>query len=166
VAADREVDVRLSRQGQRVLGCLVEKALATPDHYPLSVNALRSACNQSTGRDPVVDFSDDDVRAGLDELKPLQLVRTEYARGSRVPKSAHRLAEQLDRRERVHPPGAGPQLAGCLRSAQQQQREDGLLRRADARVHVGRAGRGRARVARDPPVRGAGRAAAAGAGSP
>lgn len=88
--------MRLSTQGQRVLGCLVEKALATPDHYPLSVNALRTACNQTTGRDPVVDFADDDVRAGIDDLKAAGLVKTEYARGSRVPKSAHRLAEQLD----------------------------------------------------------------------
>jgi uncharacterized protein len=88
--------VRLSPQGQRVLGCLVEKALATPDHYPLSSNALRTACNQSTGRDPVVAYDDEDVRAGLDDLKAHQLVRTEYARGSRVPKTAHRLDEQLD----------------------------------------------------------------------
>ncbi|MFA9430435.1 DUF480 domain-containing protein [Egicoccus sp. AB-alg2] len=88
--------MRLSTQGQRVLGCLVEKALATPDHYPLSLNALRTACNQTTGRDPVVDFDDDDVRAGLDDLKAHQLVKSEYARGSRVPKAAHRLEEQLD----------------------------------------------------------------------
>jgi uncharacterized protein len=88
--------MRLSPQAQRVLGCLVEKALATPDHYPLSANALRTACNQSTGRDPVVDYTEEDVRAGVEDLKPHQLVRTEYARGSRVPKTAHRLGEQLD----------------------------------------------------------------------
>ncbi len=88
--------MRLSPQGRRVLGCLIEKSLATPDHYPLSLNALRAACNQSTGRDPVVDYGDDDVRGGIDDLKPHQLVKTEYARGSHVPKTAHRLAEQLD----------------------------------------------------------------------
>jgi uncharacterized protein len=88
--------MRLSPQAQRVLGCLVEKALATPDHYPLSANALRTACNQTTGRDPVVDYTEEDVRAGVEDLKPHQLVRTEYARGSRVPKTAHRLGEQLD----------------------------------------------------------------------
>lgn len=82
--------------GQRVLGCLVEKAMATPQQYPLSLNALRTACNQTTGRDPVVSYDEEDVRAGLDALKAHQLVRTEYARGSRVPKSAHRLDEQLD----------------------------------------------------------------------
>lgn len=86
----------LTPQAQRVLGCLVEKALATPQQYPLSLNALRNACNQTTGRDPVVDYADEDVRAGLDDLKGQQLVRTEYARGSHTPKSAHRLDEQLD----------------------------------------------------------------------
>lgn len=86
----------LTPQAQRVLGCLVEKALATPQQYPLSLNALRNACNQTTGRDPVVDWTDEEVRAGLDDLKGQQLVRTEYARGSHTPKSAHRLDEQLD----------------------------------------------------------------------
>ncbi|MEX1177528.1 MAG: DUF480 domain-containing protein [Nitriliruptor sp.] len=88
--------MRLSPPARRVLGCLIEKSLATPDHYPLSGNALKAACNQTTGRDPVVEYDDDDVRAGIDELKPHQLVRTEYARGSHVPKTAHRLADQLD----------------------------------------------------------------------
>jgi uncharacterized protein YceH (UPF0502 family) len=88
--------MRLTAAGQRVLGCLLEKSLATPEHYPLTANALRNACNQTTGRDPVVAFEDADVRAGLDALKAHQLVRTEYSRGSRVPKSAHRVAEQLD----------------------------------------------------------------------
>jgi uncharacterized protein len=90
------VAVELSAEGQRVLGCLVEKSLATPDHYPLSHNALRNACNQSTGRDPVVAWDDEQVRLGLDDLKANQLVRTAYARGSNVPKAAHRLDEQFD----------------------------------------------------------------------
>jgi uncharacterized protein len=113
--------VRLSPQGQRVLGCLMEKALATPDHYPLSVNALRSACNQTTGRDPIVEFTDEDVRAGIDDLKAHELVRTEYARNSRVPKSAHRVAEQLDLDPAQQTALAllllrGPQTPGELRS--------------------------------------------------
>jgi uncharacterized protein YceH (UPF0502 family) len=113
--------VRLSAQGQRVLGCLVEKALATPDQYPLSLNALRTACNQTTGRDPVVEFTEEDVRAGIDDLKPHQLVKTEYARGSRVPKTAHRLGEQLDLDEAQQTVLAllllrGPQTPGELRS--------------------------------------------------
>jgi uncharacterized protein len=104
-----------------VLGCLVEKALATPDHYPLSVNALRNACNQTTARDPVVSYDEEDVRAGLDDLKAHELVRTEYARGSNVPKTAHRLGEQLDLDEGQLAVLAllllrGPQTAGELRS--------------------------------------------------
>jgi uncharacterized protein len=113
--------VRLTPEGQRVLGCLVEKALATPDHYPLSHNALRTACNQSTGRDPVVAYGEEEVRAGLDDLKAQQLVRTEYARGSRVPKAAHRLEEQLDLNGAQQAVLAllllrGPQTPGELRS--------------------------------------------------
>jgi uncharacterized protein len=113
--------VRLSPQAQRVLGCLIEKSLATPDSYPLSANALRSACNQTTGRDPVVDYGDEEVRVGLDELKPHQLVRTEYARGSHVPKSAHRVGEQLDLDEAQQTVLGllllrGPQTPGELRS--------------------------------------------------
>lgn len=113
--------MRLSPQGQRVLGCLIEKSLATPDHYPLSVNALRAACNQSTGRDPVVDYGDEDVRVGIDELKPHQLVKTEYARGSNVPKTAHRVGEQLDLDEAQQTVLGllllrGPQTPGELRS--------------------------------------------------
>lgn len=113
--------LELTPEGQRVLGSLVEKSLATPQQYPLSVNALRNACNQSTGRDPVVDYDDEDVRTGLDDLKGHQLVRTEYARGSNTPKSAHRLDEQLDLDEaQLALLGLlllrGPQTVGELRS--------------------------------------------------
>ena len=52
----------------RVLGCLVEKQRTTPDVYPLTLNALRLACNQSTNRDPVVDYDDGEIRAALDRL--------------------------------------------------------------------------------------------------
>jgi uncharacterized protein len=52
----------------RVVGCLIEKQRTTPDVYPLTVNALRLACNQSTNRDPVVDYDDATIRGGLDRL--------------------------------------------------------------------------------------------------
>ena len=52
----------------RVLGCLVEKQRTTPDSYPLTLNSLRLACNQSTNRDPVVDYDDSTVRGALDRL--------------------------------------------------------------------------------------------------
>ena len=52
----------------RVLGCLIEKQRTTPDVYPLTLNALRLACNQSTNRDPVVDFDENTIRAAIDRL--------------------------------------------------------------------------------------------------
>src|SRR5207244_13124082 len=52
----------------RVLGCLIEKQLTTPDQYPLSLNALRLAANQSTNRDPVVDYDEAMIRAALERL--------------------------------------------------------------------------------------------------
>src|SRR4029077_11888196 len=53
----------------RVLGCLIEKQRTTPDVYPLSLNALRLACNQSTNRDPVVDYHDEQIRESLHRLE-------------------------------------------------------------------------------------------------
>ena len=52
----------------RVLGCLIEKQRTTPDVYPLTLNALRLACNQSTNRDPVVDYDENTIRAGIERL--------------------------------------------------------------------------------------------------
>src|SRR4051794_6524066 len=52
----------------RVLGCLIEKQRTTPDVYPLTLNALRLACNQSTNRDPVVDYDDNTIRSAIDRL--------------------------------------------------------------------------------------------------
>jgi uncharacterized protein len=62
-------------EGGRVLGCLVEKQLTTPQQYPLSLNALTLACNQSTSREPVMVLSEQSVRVALDDLKALRLVR-------------------------------------------------------------------------------------------
>jgi uncharacterized protein len=112
--------VQLSSQGQRVLGCLIEKALTTPGQYPLSPNALRTACNQSTGRDPVVEYGDDDVTEGLEDLRSYRLVRTEHTRGSRVVKEAHRVEDQLELDEARQALLAllllrGPQTPGELR---------------------------------------------------
>ena len=52
----------------RVLGCLIEKQRTTPDVYPLSLNGLRTACNQATNRDPVVSYDDDTLRDALHRL--------------------------------------------------------------------------------------------------
>jgi uncharacterized protein len=70
----------------RVLGCLVEKQRTTPDQYPLSVNALRLACNQSTNRDPVVDWDDSVVRRAAQRLGERGWARFTSAAGSRAAK--------------------------------------------------------------------------------
>ena len=81
----------------RVLGCLVEKQRTTPDQYPLSLNALRLACNQATNRDPVVDYDEAAIRAALDRLSRKGWVRLASGPGSRVAKYRHLLDESLGR---------------------------------------------------------------------
>lgn len=68
----------------RIVGSLMEKALSTPDYYPLSLNALTNACNQKSSRDPVVDYDESDVQMVLDELEEKNLVN--QSRVGRVPK--------------------------------------------------------------------------------
>ena len=67
--------MQLSPECARVLGALMEKGLATPQQYPLTVNALQSACNQTSNREPVVSYDETTVLAALDELKDQKLVR-------------------------------------------------------------------------------------------
>jgi uncharacterized protein len=81
----------------RVLGCLVEKQRTTPDQYPLSLNALRLACNQATNREPVVDYDEATVRAALDSLSRRGWVRLASGPGSRVAKFRHLLDDALGR---------------------------------------------------------------------
>jgi len=77
----------------RVIGSLIEKELSTPDHYPLSLNALTSACNQSSNRDPVMSLEETTVMQAIDTLRRQGLARSIQAIGSRVPKYSHLLAE-------------------------------------------------------------------------
>jgi len=79
----------------RVLGCLLEKQRTTPDQYPLSLNALRLACNQSTSRDPVVDYDEPTIRAALDALSRRGWVRLASGAGSRAVKYRHLFDEAL-----------------------------------------------------------------------
>ena len=111
----------LSPTEVRVLGVLLEKALSTPDVYPLSLNALVSGCNQKSNRDPLVAFDDGDAEAALVRLVGRRLAAEQTGMGSRVPKyralvggvyeltSAEKavLAELMLR---------GPQTAGELRA--------------------------------------------------
>jgi uncharacterized protein len=79
----------------RVLGCLLEKQRTTPDAYPLSLNSLRLACNQSTARDPVVDYDETEIRAALDRLSRKGWTRLASGRGSRAAKFRHLLDDAL-----------------------------------------------------------------------
>ena len=79
----------------RVLGCLIEKQRTTPDAYPLSLNGLRLACNQSTSRDPVVDYDEPTIRAALESLSRRGWVRLASGAGSRAVKYRHLFDEAL-----------------------------------------------------------------------
>lgn len=85
----------------RVLGCLVEKQRTTPDVYPLSLNALRLACNQATNRDPVVEFDEHTIREALDRLSRRGWARLASGQTSRAIKYRHLVDEalRLDGRE-------------------------------------------------------------------
>ncbi|OUS23728.1 DUF480 domain-containing protein [Gammaproteobacteria bacterium 45_16_T64] len=80
----------LTTAEQRVIGCLLEKEITTPDQYPLSLNSLTNACNQKSNRDPVMSLTESDVQDALDELKEKRLITTETGFGSRVIKYRHR----------------------------------------------------------------------------
>jgi uncharacterized protein YceH (UPF0502 family) len=79
----------------RVLGCLIEKQRTTPDQYPLSLNALRLACNQSTNRDPVVEYDEATIRRALDRLGRRGWTRLASGPGSRAVKFRHLFDEAL-----------------------------------------------------------------------
>jgi len=79
----------------RVLGCLLEKQRMTPDQYPLSLNALRLACNQATNRDPVVEYDEPTIRSALDELSRRGWVRLASGAGSRAVKYRQLFEEAL-----------------------------------------------------------------------
>ena len=78
-----------------MLGCLIEKQRTTPDAYPLSLNSLRLACNQSTNRDPVVDYDEPTIRAALERLSRRGWVRLASGSGSRAVKYRHLFDEAL-----------------------------------------------------------------------
>jgi uncharacterized protein YceH (UPF0502 family) len=111
----------------RVLGCLVEKQRLTPDAYPLSLNSLRLACNQSTSRDPVVEYDETTIRDALQRLSRRRFARLTSGAGSRAAKYRHLLDEAL-----ALPPGELAVLTVLmLRSAQ----TPGELRQRSERMH-------------------------------
>ena len=112
--------MRLSPAACRVLGALAEKRLTTPDQYPLSVNALQTACNQKSARDPVMTLTATDVQQALRELRDEGLARTSPVRG-RVARHEHTLDVQLDLDERDQTVLGvlllrGPQTVGEIRT--------------------------------------------------
>ena len=84
------MNIQLSALEARVIGSLIEKAITTPDQYPLSVNALTNACNQKSNRDPVLELDERTVQETLDALVKKHLVLERSGFGSRVPKYQHR----------------------------------------------------------------------------
>lgn len=84
------MNIELSPIEARVIGCLIEKQITTPDQYPLSLNALVNACNQKSNRDPVMAADEAAVQATLDHLARKHLVIEKSGFGSRVPKYQHR----------------------------------------------------------------------------
>ncbi len=103
----------------RVLGCLVEKELATPEYYPMTINALVNACNQKSNRAPVVEFDDTIVAEALESLRPLGLA-TQSAERGRAAKFCHNLygKYRLDNAEMAVMAELllrGPQTGGELR---------------------------------------------------
>ncbi|HEX8128844.1 MAG TPA: YceH family protein [Pyrinomonadaceae bacterium] len=85
----------LSSEEVRVVGALIEKQVTTPEYYPLTLNALRQACNQLSNRDPVVAFDERTVAWALESLRDRKLVRMVTTADGRVPKYRHVLDEAL-----------------------------------------------------------------------
>jgi uncharacterized protein YceH (UPF0502 family) len=113
-------EIRLVAEEVRVLGSLVEKAITTPDYYPLSLNALVNACNQSSNRDPVVAYGEPTVLRALESLRGRKLGFIFEGAASRVAKYGQKFAETLG----LSPPEVaalvilmlrGPQTVGEIR---------------------------------------------------
>lgn len=85
----------LSSEEVRVLGCLIEKEATVPDSYPLTLNSLRTACNQSTSRDPVVSYADHEVERALMSLRARGLTRTVHSTSNRAAKYRHVVPDAL-----------------------------------------------------------------------
>src|SRR3569833_2810636 len=117
--------VQLTAMEARVIGCLIEKQITTPDQYPLSLNALVNACNQKTNRDPLMDVDEPAVQRTLDDLSKKHLIMERSGFGSRVPKYQHRFCNTEFGTLKLDPQELavvcelllrGPQTPGELRS--------------------------------------------------
>jgi len=111
----------LSPVEARILGCLMEKERTVPENYPLSLNSLVAACNQTTSREPVTAYDQGTIEEGIGGLREKKLLTVVFGGGSRVQKYRHNLPEyfNLDRRDAAILCVLllrGPQTAGELRS--------------------------------------------------
>lgn len=82
--------MQLTHYEIRIIGCLIEKSLTTPDQYPLSINALTNACNQKSNRDPVLTLTEVEVQDIVDSLMEKRLIVTQFGKTNRVSKYRHR----------------------------------------------------------------------------
>jgi uncharacterized protein YceH (UPF0502 family) len=94
--------ILLTAEEARVLGALMEKEVSTPEYYPLSLNALVNACNQTTSRDPIVRYDDTTVLAALDGLREKKLIWEVDQAGGRVRKYQQQFTKWHDLDERGH----------------------------------------------------------------
>jgi len=125
----------------RILGSLVEKEIATPEYYPLTLNALTNACNQSSNRDPVVSFSEEVVVRGLASLRERKLAVEFDGADNRVRKYRHRFSEFLSL---SRPETAvlcvlllrGPQTVGEIRGRTGRMHEFSCLEEAEATLQA------------------------------
>ena len=117
----------LNEEEARVLGALVEKQLATPEYYPLTLNALTAACNQKNNRHPVVSYDEATVELAVESLRQKNLAYVFYGAGSRVPKYKHVAAENLQ----LNPAELALACVLLLRGPQ----TPGELRDRSARLH-------------------------------
>ena len=132
-----DMDLTLDPIECRVVGALAEKALATPDYYPMTLNSLVAACNQKTGRDPVTDLGGDDVARALDHLMRQNLAGTSERAGSRTTKYRHLLDHHFGLDEAGVAALAvlmlrGPQTVGEVRSRTSRLHEFESLNEAEA----------------------------------
>lgn len=121
----------LSAKEARVIGCLLEKQVTTPDQYPLSLNAITLACNQKTNREPVMELSESDVQQTLDLLLKKHFLRTLSGFGNRVVKYEQRFCNSEFGQLKLYPAELALIATLLLRGAQ----TPGELRTRAARMH-------------------------------
>jgi uncharacterized protein YceH (UPF0502 family) len=132
--------MQLSDVEVRILGCLIEKEATTPDNYPLSLNALTSACNQLTNREPVMSLGEDKVKWAVNSLRQQSLVRAIQPSDARVMKFQHLMTEKLELDQRACAVLCvlmlrGPQTVAEIRTRTNRLAEFTGLADVDAAIH-------------------------------